>query len=192
MRRESETTNFNNSMTRHTEYQPANKPRVYNFTPDFSIRSVSQIDLSLLKENGIRTLFVDVDGTLVSPNKETITDESLAFLHRAREKGLDVFVASNSTRDLSFITSNTGVSAIRTGLRKKPLPIFFNKLLKESGASPKESAIIDDKLIHGILGGNIMGMTTIWTESLGLGWKNYATGIAFVEKLARNRLRNME
>ena len=45
---------------------------------------------------------------------------------------------------------------------KKPDPRYFEAVLKETGADPKRSAMIDDNLVRGLMPAKKIGMKTVW------------------------------
>lgn len=45
---------------------------------------------------------------------------------------------------------------------KKPDPQYFEAVLKETGADPKRSVMIDDNLVRGLMPAKKIGMTTVW------------------------------
>jgi HAD superfamily hydrolase (TIGR01509 family) len=48
---------------------------------------------------------------------------------------------------------------------KKPDPEYFVAVLKETGADPKMSVMIDDNLVRGLLPAKKLGMTTVWFKT---------------------------
>lgn len=83
-----------------------------------------------------------------------------------------VCLVSNNQRNISRYSEPIGArlfQPFRSGwkLIRKPNPLFFNKVLAELQAKPEQTVMIGDRLHADVLGGNRMGMYTIYIGKRG-------------------------
>lgn len=128
--------------------------------PDHYYKSVFEIDLDALKENGIKHLLIDLDNTLVPWGEDDFGSELTNWLDGLPEKGFKVCVLSNNTEErASYLCGLFGVPYV--AFAKKPTKAAFRNGLMKLEAESKETAIIGDQMFTDILGGKISGLTTI-------------------------------
>ncbi len=140
-------------------------------TPDYFADSVCDIDFKLLHTRGIKYLVLDVDHTLVLYRAMDIDAATAQYLHEQREAGYieGIYIASNSRRDLGRIADALDATIVKPSRfkRRKPRKQFFESVLQTIGCVPAEAAMVGDKLIMDIWGGNRAGMHTILVSPLG-------------------------
>lgn len=139
--------------------------------PDYFADSVRDIDFKQLHARGIRYLVLDVDHTLVLYKAMEIDAPTAQFLHEQREAGYiqDIYIASNSRRDLSRIADALEATIIRPSRfkRRKPKQRFFDEVIKAVGCKPEQAVMVGDKLVMDIWGGNRAGMYTVLVSPIG-------------------------
>ena len=131
--------------------------------PNMSVLRISDITPAMLREHGITTLVFDVDNTLV-PHLGNRVDNAIVQHIKKLKRGpiKKIYIASNSRRDLKAIAQQLDATIISsTRLSRKPLRHHYRKILKEIRQSPDTVAMIGDKLLTDVLGGNLAGMHTI-------------------------------
>lgn len=134
-------------------------------TPDLYYRSVHAIDLDALRERGARVLLVDLDNTLLRRNSEVVTDDARRWVDKARAAGFDVCIVSNNWHErVEGIAAELGVPIVGKAL--KPFPGAIRRALARLGAAPAEAAIVGDQVFTDILGGRLLGMTTVLVTPL--------------------------
>ncbi len=134
------------------------------FEPDLYYRAVTDIDLDELMHRGVRTLLLDLDNTLVLRNTLEASNEVLAWLHTATAKGLNVIVVSNNWHErVQHASSSLGVPVV--GRATKPLPSGFRRALS-SDQPPRTCAVVGDQIFTDILGGKLLGATTVLVTPL--------------------------
>lgn len=147
-------------------HKPENAPL---FVPDFVASSLFDIDYRLLHKQGIKYVAFDADSTLVGYRHKVMPEELKLFLRKELKVFSGVCIASNRiTNDLDEIAKSIDAQTIRASLRiRKPSSGFFDRVIDLFKAKPKQIAMIGDKLIADIYGGNKSGMTTIWVNKNG-------------------------
>ncbi len=145
-----------------------------SYLPDFTARSVDDIDFKKLKELGVRHLLFDLDQTLRRPYSRHLDNEMVILLNEVNSskqfKSLNL--VSNNQRKLNRYSAPIDARVFqpyRKGLRiiRKPNSEFFNYVLREIGTKPEETVMIGDRLHADVLGGNRMGMYTVYVGKRG-------------------------
>jgi HAD superfamily phosphatase (TIGR01668 family) len=121
---------------------------------------ITDIDLDMLKRDGIRGLVFDLDSTLVAPHAGTITAEVAGWLEKARAN-FKVAVVSNNKRDPYIEQARTLLDMHCIGRAAKPSRRAFFEVLKQFELAPHEVAVIGDRPLTDVLGGQRAGMKTV-------------------------------
>lgn len=142
-----------------------------SYLPDFTATDVDDIDFVLLKKLGVKHLLFDLDQTLRRPYSRHLNPSVVALLSKVNSsrhfKKLNL--VSNNQRDLRRYSEPIDARAFqpfRKGWKiiRKPNPLFFEYVLGELGATPEQTVMIGDRLHADVLGGNRMGMYTIYMK----------------------------
>lgn len=132
-------------------------------------RSLHEVDFDLLKRRGIRYIAFDADATLVQYRGKALSPETKQLLQHNRKKFKAWVIASNRLgNNLIPLAESMDAQVIRATLfGRKPRKVFFDRVLAHFGGKPQEIAMVGDKLVADMYGGNKAGFTTIWVEQLG-------------------------
>jgi HAD superfamily phosphatase (TIGR01668 family) len=135
--------------------------------PDIILPSVHDLTVDIIRKHGIRCIVFDVDDTLTFHRGTKVDTSTLAHVEKLQERtGVKLFIASNSARDLTAISSQINATVIRSSLlHRKPRRTHFRRIVRKTGFPAKQTAMVGDKILTDILGGNLAGMTTIWVLS---------------------------
>ena len=145
-----------------------------SYLPDFTASSVDDIDFKKLKKLGVKHLLFDLDQTLRRPYSRHLDNEMVILLNEvnasAQFKSLNL--VSNNQRKLSRFSTPIDARVFqpyRKGARiiRKPNPEFFKHVLQQINAKPEQTVMIGDRLHADVLGGNRMGMYTIFVRRRG-------------------------
>lgn len=133
--------------------------------PDYITSSVLKIKADELSAAGITHLVFDIDETVVPKRYNQLTPEYILFLQGLEKKGFKILIGSNTKRDLSEITQHLNTVVVRPGgLSFKPFKSYFKKVIKQAGVKPEHIAMVGDRILNDIVGGNRAGLTTILVE----------------------------
>lgn len=128
--------------------------------PDFYVQSVFGMDLDSLTARGVDTLLVDLDNTLLARNSGEITDEAREWVARAKAAGFRICLVSNNWHGrVSGVAGELGLALVAKAV--KPLPFAFLLALRALGSDRRRAATIGDQLFTDVLGGKLLGMTTV-------------------------------
>lgn len=135
------------------------------FFPDYSYRTVGDIDVCSLAGMGIRYVLLDIDNTLVPYTTMYPDSNALSFLNELKENGIEFCFVSNNhaERVLSF---NKELKAPVFPRAKKPLLFGINKAMKELGAKKENTALIGDQIFTDVWGGKRAGILTFLVEPI--------------------------
>lgn len=139
------------------------------YVPDYIATSISSIDFKLLAAKGIKYVAFDADHTLVPYRGIELPPATLKYLRQQQKLFKGWCIASNRvTNDLDGIAQALDAAVIRaTPFTRKPSRGFYERVLQHFDAKPSEIAMIGDKLLADVWGGNRAGLTTVWVEHLG-------------------------
>ncbi|MCR8645737.1 YqeG family HAD IIIA-type phosphatase [Paenibacillus sp. N1-5-1-14] len=128
--------------------------------PKQSVRTVYEIDLEQLWNQGKRGIITDLDNTLVGARDPHATPELLKWLDKVRELGFKVIIVSNNYHErVSIFSKPLDIPFIHKA--KKPTSIPFHKAMKMIGTTADETIMIGDQMMTDVLGGNRLGLYTI-------------------------------
>lgn len=129
-------------------------------SPKLFYAHVTGIDLVALRAAGIDTLLVDIDNTILPRDSGEMTEELEAWTRGVLSDGFKVCLVSNNWHDhVKRIADSLGFEMVAKAL--KPLPFGFLRAVRLLGSSRRKTAVIGDQLFTDILGGNLLGMTTV-------------------------------
>jgi HAD superfamily phosphatase (TIGR01668 family) len=138
--------------------------------PNYIAPGILGINYDHLFAKGVKHLVFDVDNTLVSFGEPALDPAIQTFLIalKARPEICCIRLASNSIRDLARIKQPLGVTAVQPRLLSfKPLPNFYRRVIQDIHDQPATIAMIGDKLVQDVWGGNYVGLTTVLVQPLG-------------------------
>ncbi len=140
-----------------------------SFVPDFMATSLVDVDFKVLKDRGVRYVAIDADSTLVRYRSTKIAPKVKAYLDKQKQFIDDWCIASNRvTNNLDIISKALNAPVVPTGiLARKPRQRYFRRITNHFQADPGQIAMIGDKLLADVWGGNRAGMVTVWVEHLG-------------------------
>lgn len=123
----------------------------YNkFIPTYFYLKIENIDYLKLKEQGVKSLFFDLDNTLIAYDQNVISKDTYEFIKNL-EKDFNVVIISNSKShrvipavyDLKYVY-----------FAKKPFKFGIHKAIKMVSSSKDEVVLIGDQIITDIFGAN--------------------------------------
>jgi len=128
-------------------------------SPDLYVRTVHDIDLDALVAEGVDTLLVDLDNTLLPRDTNVVPDELRAWAASLAERGLKVVLVSNNWHErVKTVADELGFALVSKAV--KPLPFAFLRALSIAGSSRSRAIVIGDQLFTDVLGGKLLGMRT--------------------------------
>lgn len=139
-----------------------------HLAPDCIIGHPEDFDFEQLRDRGVRHIVLDIDNTLVLQGLLELSPAQMNFLTGLiQNAGFEtVSLATNSLRDLSAMAASIEAKLFQPcGRIRKPLPGYYQGILRHLGCQPHEAAMFDDKLIH-VIGAKRVGMVAIQVAPL--------------------------
>ncbi|WP_442603652.1 YqeG family HAD IIIA-type phosphatase [Paenibacillus sp. KN14-4R] len=133
--------------------------------PKQSARTVYEIDIQQLWNQGKRGIITDLDNTLVGAKDPLATPELIVWLDGVREIGFKVIIVSNNYHGrVSAFADPLNIPFIHAA--KKPTSNPFHKAMELLGTSADETVVIGDQMMTDIFGGNRLGLYTILVDPI--------------------------
>ncbi|MBR9675732.1 YqeG family HAD IIIA-type phosphatase [Candidatus Woesearchaeota archaeon] len=143
-----------------------------NLTPDMSVDSINDLSVEELEKLGIKGLFFDFDNTLGLHGGVDI-DEGVDEKLRELVSEFPSLILSNALplrqiKMQSRLENEYGLRVLVTDYQKKPSKKVFDFAMGEINMKPKNVAVIGDRLLTDVAGGNIAGTYTIKVKPLSM------------------------
>ena len=133
-------------------------------SPNLYVKSLCHIDLSRLKDIGVKGIVFDIDNTVTMWGSNEIAPITRKWLEDAKAHGFRVCLLSNNRK--ARIDDISRILDIPSAKGFKPFGSAFRSALCLLGTSPQETAIIGDQIFTDILGGNRAGLYTILVQPM--------------------------
>ena len=125
--------------------------------PDHYFESIYAVDYQMLKEQGINTLFFDLDNTLIAYDETELGSHTVDFINALLEDFKIVII------------SNSGYQRVSKAAKKypfvwhatKPFKFGLKRALNLAKASIDQTALFGDQLMTDMLGGHRFGCVSI-------------------------------
>lgn len=155
--------------------------------PDFILKNIYEIDLNLLKEQGIKAIFFDLDSTIMVSKSGEYLEKTEQWL---TEVDKDFFIAViTNNKKCEYLEKVQSISNFQIiGNANKPSIKAMSLLLSKINMTPNEVVIVGDRPLTDILAGKRLGAKTILVDSINAHNEGLAT--RFVRWLERRFILN--
>lgn len=126
--------------------------------------SIFEIPYRTLKETGIKSLFFDLDNTIIAYDESILSDQHVEFFKKLQKDFKIVIISNSNHKRVSGALKNFDVDYV--WYAKKPLKSGFNKALKLAGTKKEESIVIGDQLMTDVFGATRFGIKSILVSSV--------------------------
>ena len=135
--------------------------------PDRVYDGYEQIRGEELTRRGVRLLLCDLDYTL-APKSQPEPDADLRrWLSDVRAAGVEVMILSNNRSPVRVERFCRDLGITYEGHAGKPSVKGFRRAMVRCGVTPRETAMLGDKLLTDMLGANRAGVLPLMVEPLG-------------------------
>jgi len=135
------------------------------FCPQLSVTSLYDIDMEMLQHRGIKGIIFDVDNTIIPWDSQAMSSEIIQWLNNVLATGFKICLVSNNmdkrVREIAEIFNIPFVARAY-----KPAKSGFRQAIRAMCLAENQVAVVGDQLFTDILGGNSLGLFTIWTTPL--------------------------
>lgn len=130
------------------------------YIPKYCYQTIYEIPFLKLYNEGKRSIFIDIDNTMISYDLEKPTKAVKDLIHDVKNMGYEVIILSNNNKKrVKTVAMDLDVDYFYK--TKKPLKGGFKKALKLTKYKKEEIITIGDQLITDILGSNRVGLDAI-------------------------------
>ena len=153
------------------------------FEPNYNLESIYDINLAELKEMGIKGLFFDLDSTLMKSKSGKFSFQTIQFLNDLKSNFKLAIITNNKNKDyIAKAKSQTDIPIYAKAA--KPNPTILLKACKDLELEPNRVAMVGDRPLSDIFGGERAGMVTILVDSISKDEENFIVRFArFLERL---------
>lgn len=139
---------------------------MYNLLcPRLILKSLYDLKLDELKNRGIKGIVFDLDNTIIPWDSQDVSYEMIEWLHQIIEEGFELCLVSNNMGNrVKSIAQMVGIPYVARAY--KPAKAGFIQAVTTMHLLPTQVAVIGDQLFTDVLGGNRVGLFTIWVTPL--------------------------
>lgn len=136
-----------------------------NFIPFAHATSIYDVDIKFFLDNGIKSIFLDLDNTLDSYKLHKPSERAMSLVSTLKAAGFNLVIISNNKKNrVGEYVDYLGIDYIwSTG---KPFPFKINKYVSEHGLNKDEIIIVGDQLMTDTLAGNRAKIKVLLTEKI--------------------------
>lgn len=162
------------------------------FRPNLFVKNINEINIFSLLKNGIKTVLIDLDNTLVPHFTKFPNKSAIAFIAKLTDAGIKVIVVSNNTKKrvetfCNFLRIDDFVYNA-----KKPLLTKVKKIIKKHNLDLDDIIVIGDQAITDIWMSNRLKLKSILVLPLvninNSNEQNFI--ITFIEKFIYNKIQH--
>lgn len=130
------------------------------YVPDFIFNKTINITPEFLKEQGIKTLLLDVDNTLATHGNPVPAEGIIDWISLMQQSGIKLMVTSNNFKKrVEPFARDLGLDFV--SFSAKPTPFGFWRGMKKLGAKKSDTAVVGDQIFTDILGAHMIGLRAI-------------------------------
>ena len=127
-------------------------------------QSIFEIPYDALKKQGIKSLFFDLDNTIIGYDETKLQDTHIEFFKELSKDFKLIIISNSHYKRVSEALKDTKLPFV--WYAKKPLKFGFKKALSILDTKKEETIIIGDQIMTDIFGGNRMGISSILVKSV--------------------------
>lgn len=137
----------------------------YKCIPLDVVDHLSKVDFKVYRSQGFKTLFIDVDNTLIPYDNRDYQPWHEALKTAIVENGFQVVLVSNNAR-VKIQAFAEAFAAPFVARAQKPAKIGFQRALKMAGADITTTLMIGDQLMTDVYGANRLGIQSILVKPI--------------------------
>lgn len=155
--------------------------------PDQFYKNIFEINYQNLKDKGVKTLFFDLDNTLIPYDVEKLPEEVIKHL-KELEKNFKVLIITNNSHKRTNLA--VGDEFMFLAKAKKPFKCGLRKGLDMTNSKPEEVCGIGDQVMTDVLGSKKMGFYSILVNPIDINSEGLPTKInRFRERCTLKRIK---
>lgn len=139
---------------------------MYNLLcPQIIVKTLYDIEINTLEQKGIRGIIFDLDNTIIPWDSPDMSPDIIQWLNDLLAQGFKICLVSNNMGNrVQAIAAIFGVPFVSRAY--KPAKSGFRQAMATMELTDKQVAVVGDQLFTDVLGGNRLGLYTIWVAPL--------------------------
>lgn len=144
--------------------------------PTWHFQKVADIHFDLIKQLGIKLIFIDIDNTIAPRDSDNFVPSAVTWIETVRKFGVTFAFLSNGMPGRVIRAGKLlGIRNVYPGLKPLPFGYWFGML--RFRAKPSKTLMIGDQLPTDILGANLAGIRSILVDPVNsetdVGWTKF-------------------
>lgn len=133
--------------------------------PRIIVKTLYDIELQILLDQGIKGIIFDLDNTIIPWDQPEMSPEIIQWLQGVVAQGFKLcLVSNNMDKRVKKIADIFNIPFVARAY--KPAKTGFRQAIFRMELSPSQVAVVGDQLFTDVLGGNRLGLCTIWVAPL--------------------------
>lgn len=133
--------------------------------PCFNLKNIYEIDLELLKSQGVKAMFFDLDSTIMVSKSGSYDEKTIQWLEGIKKDFFVAVLTNNKNPDyIEKVKQASDFEIVPNA--KKPSIIAMKELMIKNNFKPKEVVMIGDRPLTDILAGKRLKTRTILVGSI--------------------------
>lgn len=139
---------------------------MYNLLcPQIIAKSLYDIEFNTLEQKGIKGIIFDLDNTIIPWDSPNMSPDIIQWLNALLAQGFKICLVSNNMgKRVKNIAGIFGIPFISRAY--KPAKSGFRQAIAAMELTNSQVAVVGDQLFTDVLGGNRLGLYTIWVAPL--------------------------
>lgn len=131
------------------------------FYPTYKFKSVESIPYSLIEDNNIKLIMLDMDNTIIDYSENKYSKEMREWAERMKRNGIKLYILSNSPfgKLVKRISAELGMKYYYNA--GKPALRGFKKIMNIENVKKENMLMIGDQIFTDVWGGNRFGIKTV-------------------------------
>lgn len=135
------------------------------FKPTYLIKNTFDITVADLKKIGVKSVFSDLDNTLVAWNNKDSNQKLREWLSDLKSSGIQVVIISNNTNQrVARVADDLNVEYQAWSL--KPLPRGIKSTIKKYNLQKNQVIMLGDQIMTDVIAANLSGVRSILVKPL--------------------------
>ena len=141
------------------------RPMLKKRIPYALANTLYEIPFSFYLAKGIKTIFLDLDNTLVPYHCSSPDDRAKKWAQEAKDNGITLYILSNNTgKRVGLFAKELGIE--HASLMRKPFSGPLKRFLRTKGLDPNECIMVGDQIMTDVTACNGAHVRCILTEPL--------------------------
>ena len=133
--------------------------------PQIIVKTLYDIELNTLQQQGIRGIIFDLDNTIIPWDSPTMSPDIMQWIQALLAQGFKICLVSNNMgKRVQTIAEKFDIPFVSRAY--KPSKTGFRQAIAKMELTENQVAVVGDQLFTDILGGNRLGLYTIWVAPL--------------------------